>query len=77
MKLKHNDYLTSKEAAAIIGVSHDHIRRLIRDGKIKAEKLGHNWLIQRVVAKKIKRQRFPRKKEKKNGSSERIGEKCG
>ena len=71
MKLKHNDYLTSKEAADCIGVTHDHIRRMIRDGIIKAEKLGHNWLIERSVANNITRQRFPRKKERKNGSSKR------
>ena len=38
-------YLTSKEVAKILGYVPAHIRRLIIQGKIKAEKIGHTWLI--------------------------------
>lgn len=32
--------LTIREAASALGVSHDTVRRMIRDGRIKAEKRG-------------------------------------
>ncbi len=54
-------YMTSKEAATILGVTPDHIRKLIAQGKIKAEKLGHNWIMDAKSLKKVKRIRFPRK----------------
>ena len=57
-------FITSMEAAGIIGVTQDHVRRLILEGKIKAQKLGPNWVINRKDLKGITRQRFPRKKEK-------------
>ena len=56
-------FITSMEAAGIIGVTQDHVRRLILEGKIKAQKLGPNWVINRKDLKGITRQRFPRKKE--------------
>jgi len=55
-------FFTTNEAANVVGVSPDHIRRLISQGKIKAEKLGNCWLI-KTKDLKIKRQRFPRNKE--------------
>lgn len=38
-------YLSSAEAARLLGFTPDHVRRLIIQGKIKAEKVGHNWLV--------------------------------
>lgn len=58
-------YITSIEAAQLLGFTPDYIRRLIVRGKIKATKLGHNYLIRPIDLKKIKRTRFKRKKEKK------------
>lgn len=58
-----NNYLTSRDASAILGVTHDHVRKLIRTGKIKAEKLGHNWIIPRRSLENVKRMRFPKAKE--------------
>ncbi len=53
-------YFTCAEAATILGFSPDHVRRLILEGKIKAIKIGHNWLMTKRNMKKVKRQRFPR-----------------
>lgn len=61
-----NKLITSAMAAKILGFSPDYIRRLINEGKIKAEKLGHDWLVTEKAIAHIKRQRFP--KEKENGS---------
>ena len=37
--------LTAYEAAKKPGVSESHICRLIKQGKIKARKLGYMWLV--------------------------------
>ncbi len=53
-------YLTSAQAAKLLGFTSDYVRRLITSGKIKAEKVGRNWLLSPVAIKGIKRQRNPR-----------------
>lgn len=58
--MKKNKYLTSYQAAELLGFCQDHVRRLILSGKIKAEKVGNNWLISPSDISKIKRKRFPR-----------------
>ena len=59
--IKNKDhYLTTFEVAQKIGVTPDHIRRLIMQGKIKAEKLGNNWLVKPASIKNITRQRKPK-----------------
>jgi excisionase family DNA binding protein len=66
-----NNYLTSAEAAQILGFSHDYVRKLILQGKLKAEKLGRNWIIEKKNLDKIHRQRFPKPKESiENGINE-------
>jgi excisionase family DNA binding protein len=57
------NYVTSAEAAELLGFSRDHVRKLIIQGRIKAEKLGRNWIIEKKNLDKISRQRFPRIKE--------------
>ncbi len=64
------NYITTYEAAIILGFTADHIRKLITRGKIKAEKIGNNWLVARKDLTKTKRQRFPKKEKDKNGSNE-------
>jgi excisionase family DNA binding protein len=56
-------YLTSAEAAKVLNFSEDHIRKLIAQGKMKAEKFGRNWVIDIRDLKDVKRQRFPRVKD--------------
>ena len=38
-------YVTTKQAADLMGVVGDHVYRLIEAGKIKSIRLGHEWLI--------------------------------
>jgi excisionase family DNA binding protein len=66
-KHNHDGYKTAKEVGAMLDLSADYIRCLIRKGKIKAEKFGGVWLIDLHSFKKIKRVRFPRTGEIKNG----------
>jgi len=49
--------LTSAMAAKILGLSPDYIRRLVLQGAIKAEKLGHDWLMTEKAISHIKRKR--------------------
>lgn len=66
--IKNNDkYLTSMEVSKILGISPDYVRKLITTGKIKAEKLGHNWIVNKKNINKIHRQRFSRKEIEKDG----------
>lgn len=53
--LKH--YMTSAEAAKLLGYSHDHVRKLILKGKIKGTKLGNNWLLEPQELHRFKRKR--------------------
>lgn len=64
--IKNRDYLTSAEAATALGFTADHVRRLIIKGKIKAVKLGHNWLIKPTAILHIKRLR--KSKQPKEGA---------
>jgi len=38
-------YITCAEAAKILGLSHDYIRRLAGEGKLNAFKVGHFWMM--------------------------------
>ena len=37
--------MSSKEAAEKLGLSHDHVRRLLEEGKLKGKKIGHSWVV--------------------------------
>ena len=41
------EYISTDRAAAILGYSPVHVRRLVRRGHLEAEKLGRDWLILR------------------------------
>ena len=40
-----SDYLTTRQAAELLGVDRTHINRLLIDGKLKGQKIGHNWMV--------------------------------
>lgn len=39
------DYLTTQQASEIMGVTSERIRALIRNGRLPAQKVGRDWLI--------------------------------
>ncbi len=39
------DYITTEQAAELLGVSRIRILAFIKDGRLKAEKAGRAWLI--------------------------------
>lgn len=42
--LKASDLITLKEAAEYSGFSHNYLRKLVIRGRLKARKLGRQWL---------------------------------
>lgn len=55
--MRPDKILTSKMAAEMLGFTPDYIRRLIMEGKIKATKLGHDWIFTRKDIAHIKPKR--------------------
>ena len=52
-----NILLGTKEAADQLGISQDHVRRLLEQGKIEGKKLGRDWV---VLSLDYKRKRKPK-----------------
>ncbi|MFZ2096388.1 MAG: helix-turn-helix domain-containing protein [Anaerolineales bacterium] len=44
---KTDQWITTAEATKLTGYNNEHIRRLIRNGKIKAQKFGIVWQVDR------------------------------
>jgi excisionase family DNA binding protein len=49
-----DDTLTADEAAAILGYHPDYVRRLLRDGTIKAQQFNRFWMIHQEEVDRIK-----------------------
>jgi excisionase family DNA binding protein len=41
------DYLTVEETAQVLGYSDHYVRRMLRKGKLRADKKGGMWLVYR------------------------------
>ena len=58
--------ISLKEAAALAGLSADHLRRLAEQGKLQARKIGRNWVttpeaVREYVTDPVKRSKDPQK----------------
>jgi excisionase family DNA binding protein len=42
-----DDWITTAEARSLTGYNAEHIRRLVRAGKVKAKKWGKEWMIEK------------------------------
>ncbi|HNC32257.1 MAG TPA: helix-turn-helix domain-containing protein [Cyclobacteriaceae bacterium] len=47
MNKDSEEWITTADAKALTGYNAEHIRRLVRAGKIKAKKWGKEWMIER------------------------------
>lgn len=57
--------ITLKEAAALCGLSHDHLRRLAGHGELWAQKVGRDWLTtEQAVRDYLAQNRRPGRKKK-------------
>jgi len=50
---------STREAAAMLGLSQDHVRLLAKTGMVKAQKIGRDWV---VLSLDYKRKRKPKTK---------------
>ena len=49
-----SDKLTAQQAADALGYHIDHIYRLLRSGKMKAEQFNRVWLIDKAEVERVK-----------------------
>ena len=63
--MKSDVLIGTKEAAEILGLSQDYVRRLLEQGKLKGKRVGNSWVILEL---NYQRKRKPKtsKKEKQN-----------
>jgi len=66
-------WITAAEAAALTGYTVPHIRRLARQGRIEAQKVGRDWLIGRESLLAYKRQMEALGSQKHNPWREDLG----
>ncbi len=50
--MREKKYVTVKEASDIIGCSVGNVRHMILGDRLKAEKLGSYWIIEKSIAEK-------------------------
>ena len=72
-------YLSTEEAAEILGYTRQHVRVLIREGRLHGDRIGKNWLVsyssvQEYVAQKRNLSLFgdSRRGRPSRGSSQRT-----
>ena len=53
-------YLASSEAADMLGIHHMTIQRLLRDGKLPAEKIANRWLLRRTDVEEFAKTYVPK-----------------
>ncbi len=53
-------YLASSEAADILGIHHMTIQRVLRDGKLPAEKIANRWLLRRTDVEEFAKTYVPK-----------------
>jgi len=53
-------YLASSEAAAMLGIHHMAIQRLLRDGKLPAVKIANRWLLKRTDVEEFAKTYVPK-----------------
>ncbi len=50
------DFVTTKEAAQMLQFHVEHVRRLLREGDLKGEKIGAAWLVLKKSVKDYQEQ---------------------
>ena len=53
-------YLASSEAADILGIHHMAIQKLLREGKLPAEKIANRWLLRRTDVEEFAKTYVPK-----------------
>jgi hypothetical protein len=61
--LEDEELIPLSEAAAISGFTPDHVGLLARTGRLKARKIGRNWVTTRAAVEEYMRDPFKRSKD--------------
>lgn len=61
--MNNNLLLSTKEAADKLGLSQDHIRRLLEEGKLMGKKIGNSWVVLELNYQRKRRPKTSNKKE--------------
>jgi excisionase family DNA binding protein len=48
------DYITTPEAARVIGVNGRRVRQLIQEGRLAGKRVGRDWLVERADAERYR-----------------------
>lgn len=62
---KLDELISLSEASEFCGLSSDHLRRLAEQGKLKAKKIGRNWVTSRAAIEEYLEKRNPPGRPKK------------
>jgi excisionase family DNA binding protein len=61
-------YLTTTEAAAILGITRCRVRVLIHEGRLKAQRMGRDWMVPEPACRMFRLiERRPGRKAKTEG----------
>lgn len=72
MKQTKTKLISTTMLAARFGFSSQYIRKLIAEGKIRATKIGHDWIIDEKEVRHLKRKRHHKVKENTDGDSNAV-----
>lgn len=61
--MEDEELISVSEAAAIAGMTRQHVGRLIREGKLRARKVGRAWVTTRAAVKEYLRDEHMRSKD--------------
>jgi len=74
--MSQENYITTNEAAGVLGVTRQRVLQLIQDGRLKAEKFANVYMIRRGDLDHIEEKPMGRPpKSKANGASGKKGSK--
>ena len=64
MSRPERDVVTVGEAALVLGLSHQMVRKLLRDGKLRGRLAGPTWIINRASLSRLKDSRRKKQERK-------------
>jgi excisionase family DNA binding protein len=70
--MSREDYISTNDAAGVLGVTRQRVLQLIQDGRLKAEKFANVYMIRRGDLNHIEEKpmgRPPKSKSKSNGAA--------
>lgn len=49
------EYITTKQAAEVLGVTHQRVCKMLKDGVLKGQKFGHVWQVNKAAVEARKK----------------------